>query len=200
VTGSKGQRPQQPNGKGIPEVPAAADSPSRRTILLTGLPGSGKTTVMRRLADLLAGRDLAGFYTDEIREAGQRLGFRATTLSGHTCVLAHVRLGGPHRVGRYGVDVAAFEKLVLPELARPCHVMLIDEIGKMECYSSAFTETVGKLLDASRPLVATVALRGSGIIAEAKNRADVEVWQVTKANREELPQRLATLLAAVLDR
>jgi nucleoside-triphosphatase len=180
-------------------MPAAAYSASRRRILLTGLPGSGKTTVVCRLAGLLAGRSLAGFHTEEIRDAGQRVGFRATTLSGHSCVLAHVRLGGPHRVGRYGVDIHAFEELVLPELVRPCEVMLIDEIGRMECYSSAFTEMVGKLLDAGRPLVATVALRGGGIIAEAKNRPDVEVWQVTQANREELPQRLADLLAAVLN-
>jgi nucleoside-triphosphatase len=166
-------------------------------ILLTGRPGVGKTTVIRRLAELLSNRSLAGFYTEEIREGGQREGFGATTLSGGTCVLAHVNHKGRYRVGKYGVDVAAFEQLVLPELTRQADVMLIDEIGKMESFSGQFVGAVRGLLGGPTPVVATVAVSGGGLIAEAKARPDAEVWKVTHDTRDELPQQLALRLTTL---
>ncbi|HUU98699.1 MAG TPA: nucleoside-triphosphatase [Phycisphaerae bacterium] len=167
-------------------------------ILLTGRPGIGKTTVITRLADLLSNKATAGFYTGEIREGGQRQGFGATTFSGGSGVLAHVGLQSRRRVGRYGVDVAAFEQLVLPELGRGCDVMLIDEIGKMECFSTRFVNAVRGLLDGPTPIVATVGVSGGGFIAEVKARFDAEVWQVTRESRDGLPQRLAERVAATL--
>jgi len=167
------------------------DVPRSPVILLTGRPGIGKTTVIRRLAGLLTGRTIAGFYSEEIRAAGRRLGFGLSTFSGVTGVLAHVKMRSPHRVGRYGVDCGAFERIALAELARPADVLLIDEIGKMECFSARFVEALRKSLGQSRPVVATVALSGSGFIAEVKRRPDVELWQATVQNRDALPARLA---------
>ena len=169
-------------------------------ILLTGTPGIGKTTVMVRLAELLADRVVAGFYTEEIRKSGRRQWFRAVTFSGQTGMLADIEFKSKSRVGRYGVDVAAFEQLVMPELARPADLILIDEIGKMECYSSAFVTTVRELLNASTPLVATVAVSGSGFIAEVKARPDVQIWKVGHDNRDRLPGQLADLLSLTKDR
>jgi nucleoside-triphosphatase len=163
----------------------------RPVILLTGRPGVGKTTVIRRLAELLSGRAIAGFYTDEIRVAGQRQGFRVTTFSGATDILAHTKTRSPHRVGRYGVDVAAFERIVLPELARAAEVLLVDEIGKMECFSASFVRAIRAILDGPTPIVATVALSGSGLIAEVKRRPEVELLELTAQNRDELPGQLA---------
>ena len=171
-----------------------APTSERRTILITGRPGVGKTTVILRLAERLPSKVIAGFYTEEIREGGQRQGFGATTFSGGRCVMAHTNLRSNKRVGRYRVDVAAFEQLVLPELSRRCDLMLIDEIGKMECFSSRFIEVVRGLLDGQTPLVATVAASGPGFIAEVKRRPDVELWQVTRENRDALPQRLVERL------
>ncbi|HUW85015.1 MAG TPA: nucleoside-triphosphatase [Phycisphaerae bacterium] len=165
-------------------------------ILLVGPPGVGKTTVVMRLATHLKGRAVAGFYTQEIREAGQRRGFQAATFAGETVVMAHVDFRSKHRVGRYGVDVASFEQLVLPELARGHEIMLIDEIGKMEWFSSRFVEAVGRLLDGATLVVATVAIRGGGFIAQVKARPDAEIWQVTRQDRDELPQRLARRLVS----
>lgn len=178
-------------------APSAA---AGRNLLLTGRPGVGKTTVIVRLAEQLADRQVAGFYTEEIREAGRRQGFRAVTFAGGTTLLAHVAFDSRQHVGRYGVDVAAFERLVLSELTRPADVFLIDEIGKMECFSCRFTDAVRRLLGSPSAVVATVAASGGGFIAEVKARPDVEVFQVTHENRNDLPTRLGERLREALGR
>lgn len=59
-------------------------------ILITGLPGVGKTTLIRALAERLTTHQPAGFYTEEIRDAqGTREGFRLETLCGRRLVLSH---------------------------------------------------------------------------------------------------------------
>ena len=140
---------------------------------------------------------LAGFYTQEIRDRGQRVGFEAIGLAGGSAVLAHVDFQGRHRVGRYGVDLAAFEALVQAELSRPLDqvdLFVIDEIGRMECFSSMFIAAAKSVLDASTPVLATVAARGSGFISEVKARPDVEIIWVSLSNRDSLPGQLVTRL------
>jgi nucleoside-triphosphatase len=176
-------------------MPAAAVSPPRPLILLTGRPGSGKTTVTLRLAKLLPGPALAGFYTEEIRVGGQRQGFAVRTFSGLTGTLAHTKTRSAHRVGRYGVDVEAFERIVLPELARPADILLIDEIGKMECFSAPFVQAVRDLLNGPVPIVATVALHGTGLIEEVKRHLGAELHEVTAQTRDGLPAQLAQRIA-----
>ena len=169
-----------------------------KNILITGLPGTGKTTVILRLLDLLKGWKLAGFYTQEIREEGERKGFRVASLSGGSGTLAHLDLKTGHRVGAYSVDVRAFEEIALPELHRPCDAVIIDEIGKMECFSERFVKAVREALGGPVPLVATVALKGGGFIAQVRSRADVEVREVTRANRDEMPASLRERLDLLL--
>ena len=83
-----------------------------RHILLTGLPGVGKTTIIKQLADSLATHQPDGFFTQEIREDGIRKGFELVTFDGRRQLLSHVNIPGSHRVGRYGVDLTGFEKLL----------------------------------------------------------------------------------------
>jgi nucleoside-triphosphatase len=166
-----------------------------KNVLLTGLPGCGKTTVVRRLVKLLNSNRLAGFYTDEIREHGHRVGFTAVGLGGPAATLAHVGFHGPHRVGRYGVDLRSFEAIVEAELNRQpgnADAFVVDEIGKMECMSPVFVEAVTRILDSSVPVLATIAAKGGGFIAGVKARPDVEIVTVTAANRDELPNELAS--------
>ncbi len=170
--------------------------PLAHAILLTGVPGVGKTTVIRRIADALVGRRIRGFTTEDIREGGQRLGFRLTTFDRQFAVLAHVDVRSRQRVGRYGVDIGALEKAVDLALAldERTDVYLIDEIGKMECLSSKFVTAMTKLLDSSHLIVSTIAARGSGLIEQAKRRPDVELWEVTRENRNEVPERVVSRL------
>jgi len=164
-------------------------------LLLTGLPGVGKTTVLRKVKDELACQRIRGFLTDEIRsDRGERVGFRIETLEGRAARLASVGLRGPE-VGRYGVDVGALDSVGVPALALDeGAVYLIDEIGKMECLSRAFTDAIARLLDSPAPVIATVAQRGGGFIAEVKRHPRAELWEVTRANRDAMPGRIVSWL------
>ncbi len=163
-------------------------------VLLTGVPGCGKTTVVMRLVESLrrSGFPVAGFYTREIREGAQRVGFGICTLDGHAGVLSHVKIRSPHRVGRYGVDVAGFERLALPALSpdNEARAFLIDEVGKMEVFSPNFVAAVERLLSGDRPVVATVALRGGGPIQRIRSSPNAALITVSAANRDALPGQL----------
>jgi nucleoside-triphosphatase len=165
-----------------------------KNLLLTGAPGCGKTTVLERVMEHLGDMRLGGFLTLELREHGQRIGFEALGLSGRRAILAHVRFRSPVSVGRYGVEPDRLVPLINEELARApgtVDAYLIDEIGKMECHCPQFISAMRPILDGPVPLVATIALRGSGFIAEVKQRPDVRVVEVTQANREAIPGQIA---------
>jgi nucleoside-triphosphatase len=165
-------------------------------LLITGRPGIGKTTVIRRVADLLEDRRLRGFYTEEVREGGERRGFRLVGFDGTTRMIAHVDFPKSQRVGRYGVDADAIKEAAA--LLRPdstAYVCLVDEIGKMECLSDDFVAAMRVLISGRAPVVATVGARGGGFIAEVKRRPECELWQVTSANRDELPSRIRAWIA-----
>jgi nucleoside-triphosphatase len=170
---------------------ASQDRGRSHILLLTGVPGIGKTTVIRRAAAALDERRVKGFTTAEIRSGGQRVGFALETFDGRSTVFAHVDIRSPPRVGKYGVDVGALDQLVHSALApHAAQVYLIDEIGKMECLSSRFVKAVTTLLDSAALVVATIAARGGGLIEDARRRPDAELWTVTRANRDGLPQKV----------
>jgi nucleoside-triphosphatase len=167
-------------------------------VLIEARPGAGKTTAAIRLVEHLRSAELplAGFVTEEMRERGMRVGFGIETFSGERGVLAHVELPGPPRVGKYGVDLEAFERVAIPSLDPPAGgVTVIDELGKMELASARFRDAVMALVDADVPLVATVHAFRHPFTDELKRRKDVEVIRLNKANRDELPSALATRLA-----
>ena len=157
-------------------------------ILITGVPGSGKTTLLRRLVDELRHLNPVGFYTAEIRRGKSRQGFSLCSLDGRSGTLAHVALHTGYRVGKYGVDVNAFEAFLekLSFSALHTGLVMIDEIGKMECLSDRFTEFIKGVVDSDRRLVATIAQKGVGLIAELKKRPDVRLFKVTRQNQDEL--------------
>lgn len=165
-------------------------------LLLTGVPGVGKTTAIRAAARGIAPRPIAGFYTEEIREHGERQGFRLVGFNGESGIIAHVDFPYRQRVSKYGVDVAAIDRLATATLGpvQPDAVYVVDEIGKMECLSDGFIEAMRTALDSGKPVIATIARTGGGFIAEVKNRGDGLLWEITRANRDAMPERILAWL------
>ena len=160
-------------------------------LLITGRPGIGKTTAAEAIRDELEDRGwtLAGFVTREIREDGRRVGFEMITLDGDTSTLAHVDLPPPN-ISKYGVDLEALEDVVRETLdpEADADAYIVDEIGKMECMSDKFIDALDRLLDGDRPVVATVGTADWGFMGDVKERDDVEVREITTANRDEIPR------------
>ncbi len=163
---------------------------------LTGVPGIGKTTVIQRVAEALPNRSLGGFYTEEIRDGGVRQGFRLESFCGDSAVMAHVDFPKRYRVGRYGVDVAAIDELSSTALSREAlpDIYLVDEVGKMECMSTRFVRELLALLDTPCTIVGTIARYGGGLIADLKRRPGSTLWEITYANRREMPTRVLAWL------
>ncbi len=165
--------------------------------LITALPGAGKTTAIKALAAALEGRAFGGFYTEEMRVSGSRTGFRAVTFSGKEAVLAHVSFKSGPRVGKYRVDLPAFEGIAVPEIDPRLvrhDLFLIDEIGKMECASEYFLTCVREILLRGKDLVVTVAAKGGGLIAEIKGAPGAVLHELDARNRERLPADIADAL------
>lgn len=160
----------------------------KKNILITGQPGIGKTMFIEKLTEELKDLRPAGFYTTEIREAGIRKGFELISFDGNKSILSHVKMKSLYRVSRYGVDVEGFENFLdsISFFDLTTSIVIIDEIGKMECFSEKFRLLVKDILDSDKLLVATIALKGSGMIADVKKRDDVKLFQMNMENREYL--------------
>lgn len=160
----------------------------KKNILITGAPGVGKTTLIKKVFQELKDLHPAGFFTSEIRKKGVREGFELESLDGRTAVLSHTGIKSPYRIGKYGVDVKGFEEFLgeIPFFDLETGLIVIDEIGKMECMSEKFTELVERILDSGKPVMATIGLKGAGPVTEIKKRDDVRLFEVSTGNRDSL--------------
>jgi nucleoside-triphosphatase len=164
-----------------------------KKILLTGRPGCGKTTLIKRVVKNLS-QPAAGFYTEEIRERGVRVGFKIVTLDGDEGVLAHVDFKTSDRLGKYGLDLSALETVgvkAVRDAVRAQQLVVIDEIGPMEIRSAMLRDAVNEALDSEVPLLATIFARSLPFTDAIKSRPDVTLIEVRPDNRERLVSELS---------
>jgi len=166
-------------------------------VLLTGRPGCGKTTLVKRIVKEFA-EWAAGFYTQEIRQGRHRVGFKIVTLDGQEGVLAHVRFRTKQRVGKYGLDLSPLETIGIAAIRQAVgahQLTVIDEIGPMEIRSAIFCDAVNEALDSDAPLLGTITARRFPFTDAIKKRGDVSLIEVRADNREQLVSELSAHFA-----
>lgn len=167
--------------------------------LLTGKPGTGKTSLIKQAIAELEGR-AGGFYTEEIRGQGTRLGFRLVTLDGHEAILAHVDFNKRFRVGKYGVDVESLNSVGVPALrqaAERCDLVVIDEIGRMELFSADFREVVLELIGGGKRVLGTIMLQADPWADAIKRQPRVNLVTATRASYQQALADLRNWLSAM---
>jgi nucleoside-triphosphatase len=163
-----------------------------KNLLITGVPGIGKSTLIKSLIKELASAKPVGFYTEEIRVEGARKGFQLISLDGRKRNLAHIDMRSRYMVGKYRVNVHGFDRYLesLKLTSTPEQLVIIDEIGRMECLSRRFRQDIIDLLDQDRIVVATIAQHGGGVIEAIKERDDIDLFTMTKRNRDDLATKI----------
>lgn len=160
---------------------------SQKHILFTGPPRCGKSTLIEKIVKKID-TPATGFFTREIRESGHRVGFSINTLDHRAGVLAHENILSRFRVGRYGVNLEDIDRIAVPAMIPdlPNMLVVIDEIGKMECFSELFKKTLVSLLDSNNRVLGSVTMKGDNFIRRIKARDDVLLVTVTIKNRDKL--------------
>ena len=177
----------------MPESPAMLEHFVTKKILLTGRPGCGKTTLIKRVVNNLP-RGAGGFYTEEIRDGGTRAGFKIVTLKGEEAVFAHIDFKTPHHVGKYGLDLSALERIAVDAIRQAIQarrLVVIDEIGPMEIRSPIFRDAVNEALDSEVLVLATIFARPLLFTEAIKSRPNVTLIEVRPDNREQLVSELS---------
>ncbi len=156
-------------------------------ILVSGRPGVGKTTLIKKLSVRFPG---CGFYTEEVREGGRRVGFDGVNVAtGERVVLA--RIGEtPPRVGKYSVNLKGVERLV--NWLEGCEgLVYVDEIGPMELLHPSFAPSVEGAVRRVDIFVGTVHRR---IAREWAQRLGARLFWLTEENREKVLEEITSLL------
>lgn len=150
---------------------------------VTGMPKTGKTTIVKRVVKELQGRGLrvGGFLSPEKKQHGTRTGFEVEDIeTGKTAMLASVKPPGP-KVSKYHVKTRSFEGVALDTMKNidMYDVYVIDEIGRMEIKSNKFMDLLEKAFSSKTPVIASV----SNEYAD-NYKAYGEIMMLTSTNKE----------------
>ncbi len=135
-----------------------------------------------------------GFYTEEMRSGGIRKGFRLITLDRQEVVLAHIDIHSQYRVSKYGVDVDGLDRVGVPAIRKAAEergLVIIDEIGKMELFSTSFREAVLQVIDSGKRVLGTVMLNPNPWADAIKRQPQVNLVTVTRANHQGVLEELS---------
>jgi nucleoside-triphosphatase len=167
-----------------------------KNIFITGPPGCGKTSLIMEIIKELS-LEAGGFYTQEIREGGERGGFSITSLNGKKGILAHINIKSPYRVGKYGVDIKDLEEIgvrSILEALKGNKIVIIDEAGKMEMKSDKFKKAVETALNSKNKVLGTIKLTPDPFTDKIKKREDTKIFYLSRENRKEIKKEIIQLL------
>ena len=163
-------------------------------ILISGKPRVGKTTLIKKVVFHFHRNVVGGFYTQEILQHGQRIGFAISTFDGKVGILAHRDYVSPFKVGKYKVNMVDLEGVAVRAIEDAIDegkdLIVIDEIGKMELFSENFKQSVLHALEDEVPVVGTIMAQNHPFTDKIKRRKDVKVLTATLKNRGVLSKKI----------
>ncbi len=169
----------------------------KRLLFITGSPGTGKTSVLLKIIEVLKARDysVGGMVSREVRTRGARVGFEILDLSNsRRGWLAHVNQKHGPRIGKYRVNLEDLNSIGAEAIAnavKNADVVAIDEIGPMELYSERFKKAVKRAIESRKLVIGTIHWKVRGrLIGEVRGREDAEIFNVMGENREYLPRMI----------
>ena len=164
-------------------------------MFLTGLPGVGKSTVVRQVAEKmkLNGVKVGGMTTGDLRSGSARVGFEIRDLlSGEVGTLAHVNESSGPRIARYRVKSVDLDRIgagAVLSAIEDADVIVIDGVGPMELTSKRFRDAVQAALDCGKHVLGTVHRNAQDpLVRRIRSEPGMEVIEVTHENRDALPR------------
>ncbi len=158
-------------------------------LLLTGKPGIGKTTLIKRIIYETSNIEFAGFYTQEIRKGGKRIGFQLIWVpENFEEILAGIDLDSRFRVGKYRVNRTVMDKVASRiKRLQNIDILVIDEIGPMELFSREFEDVViDSLRDEKQAVIGTIQKKLLYKLVEWGVKDRVMVKELTRENFDTL--------------
>jgi nucleoside-triphosphatase len=175
----------------------------KKNILVTGVPGAGKTTLVEAVVRALGVRP-GGYVTKAFPARGRKIRCEIEALTPgvrrRRGVIASVDTPGAFRVCGMGVRIADLETVGAAALERAVGsspLIVMDEIGHMENASPRFQEAVIACLDSATPVLGVIKTERGPFVDRIKARPDIELLELTEENRDAARERVRGLLAAL---
>lgn len=172
-----------------------------RHVFLTGRPGVGKTSVLLRIVKALKDQGLrvGGMISQEARTGATRVDFRLIDLtSEREGWLAHIQQQSGPSVGKYRVNLLDLQSIGVTAILRALHasdVVVIDEVGPMELYSSAFKDAVTRAMQSTKIFIGILHYRAHDLlISTIKTAQKTHIVEVTSANRQRLHETILHMI------
>lgn len=174
------------------------EEPGKRIWIVTGEPGSGKTTIVSKVIFKAKSRGytVGGVLTREVKSHGQRTGFTLIDVSTDESgvLAASERLVGP-RVGKYHVNLKTLASLGVKAMEHAMvssDFVVCDEIGPMELLSPEFRRSAAScILDSLKPCLCVVHRRlADPFIEQLKTDPASKLFEVSYENRDNLPEEI----------
>jgi nucleoside-triphosphatase len=153
-------------------------------ILLSGEPRVGKTTALKKIIQMVGECNCIGFYTEEVRDEFDRVGFDCVSIDGKRQRIADVNFHSVVRMGRYGIDIKAFEDFALRSISNSTSkIIIIDEIGPIQFLSSKFKQQINNILTGQNLIIGTIFNNKHPDIDKIKKIPEIKVYTMTSENR-----------------
>jgi nucleoside-triphosphatase len=159
----------------------------KNKVLLTGEPRVGKTTALKKIIQIIGESNCSGFYTEEIRDEFDRIGFDCVSLDGRRTRIADINFKSDIRMGRYGIDIEAFEDIALKAIKTSLgsnKVIIIDEIGPIQLLSLRFKQEVYSILASPNCVIGTIFYNKHSDIDEIKKVPGIKLYRITNECRD----------------